>query len=80
MRLIKLNLESGIPAPDYGTGRYVRLMGGAGDFEIEVVYKEDTIRSGMLPGIGVDLSHPDTRERFTEIRIKSDTAPVSYTH
>jgi hypothetical protein len=74
MNLFYVDLVAGLIATFDGVGgRYLRIMEGTGDIEFEVRYGRGSIKSKIVTGIGVDLSHPDTGESFTGITFKSDT-------
>jgi hypothetical protein len=73
MNLFYVNLVAGIASTFDGiTGRYLRIMDGPGEVEFEVRYERGSIKSKIVTGIGIDLSHPDTQEPFKSIIFKSD--------
>lgn len=74
MNLFNVDLVAGISSTFDGvTGRYLRIMDGAGEVEFEVRYERGSIKSKIVTGIGIDLSHPETSEPFKSIIFKSET-------
>lgn len=72
MNLFYVDLVAGINAPFDGMGgRYLRILSGDADVDFEVRYEHGSIRSTIIPGIGIDLSHPDTGDTFKSITFKS---------
>ena len=72
MNLFPVTLVSGIFASFDGVaGRYLRILSGDGDIEFEVRYERGSVRSTIISGIGIDLSHPETNEPFKSVSFKS---------
>jgi hypothetical protein len=75
MQKFNWQLTAGQRKTWYGTGRFLRLLKAAGNVTIEVEYESPEtgrISSGIIQGIGVDLSHPDSHVRFKSIAFESD--------
>jgi hypothetical protein len=79
MQLFDWNLIAGQSTKWYGAGRFLRLVECVGTITIEAEYEApetDRISSKLIRGIGVDLSHPDSKARMKSIAFIS---PVDQT-
>lgn len=73
MNLFHVDLVANVVSNFSGmAGRYLRILSGDDDVNFEVRYTNGTIRSQIIPGIGIDLSHPETGEPFKDISFKSE--------
>lgn len=79
MQLFNWNLTAGTQAKWFGAGRYLRLVEAVGSVSIEVEYEApetDRISSTLIKGIGVDLSHPVSKERIKSIGFTAATTQI----
>lgn len=75
MNLVTHTFEAGVPRTFPMTGRYFRLLGGAGDFKVTARhYEGGAISTEIIAGIGIDLSNPDTGKPYKEIEITAASA------
>ncbi len=73
MNLVTHTFVAGEPRTFPMTGRYFRLLGGAGDFKVTARHLGGgAISTEIIAGIGIDLSNPDNGSPYKEIEITSE--------
>lgn len=74
MILFDWELKAGQVKPWWGTGRYMRILTGHGDLEIQAIYNGGASQSSkIIAGIGVNLSDPESGAPFRGIYFTSPT-------
>lgn len=74
MILFDWELKAGQVNPWWGTGRYLRILSGNGDLEIQAIYNGGASQSSkIIAGIGVNLSDPESGDPFRGIYFTSPT-------
>lgn len=72
MNLFYVDLVAGVSSNFDGVaGRYLRILSGSDDISFEVRYSRGSVRSTIIPGIGIDLSSPENGESFKSISFLS---------
>lgn len=75
MNLVPCNLEAGVVQNFAVSGRYFRLLSGAGDFKVVAQhYDGGSISTEIIAGIGIDLSNPDTGKPYKSLSITAEAA------